>query len=62
VLFGLSGTMHVRSWFEGETYVFEVAANEACYLPVGSVHEYRNYAAQTATAIMGVAPGFLSGT
>lgn len=62
VLFGLSGTMHVRSWFEGNTYVFEMAANEACYLPAGSVHEYRNYSARTATALLGVAPRFLPGS
>jgi quercetin dioxygenase-like cupin family protein len=58
VLFGRTGTIHVRAWFETQTYVFEVRPDEACFLPRGSVHEYRNYAATTATAIVGVAPLF----
>lgn len=58
VLFGRSGKMHVRSWYEGSTYVFEVGPDDACFLPYGSVHEYRNYGAATATGMLGVAPAF----
>jgi quercetin dioxygenase-like cupin family protein len=59
VLFGQTGTLHVRAWYEDRTYVFEVNRDEACFLPRGSVHEYRNYGAATATAVIGVAPAFL---
>ena len=44
---------------QDETYVFELRPDEACFLPAGSVHEYRNYAGSTATAMLGVAPKFL---
>jgi quercetin dioxygenase-like cupin family protein len=59
VIYGRSGTIHVRSWFGDETFVMELHADEACFLPSGSVHEYRNYSSSTATAIVGVAPSFL---
>ena len=59
VIFGLSGLIHVRAWFGDRTYVFELAAEEACFLPAGSEHEYRNYSSATATALLGVAPKFL---
>jgi quercetin dioxygenase-like cupin family protein len=59
VIFGLSGVLHVRAWFGDQTFVFELHTGEACYLPVGSVHEYRNYSGATATAVVGVAPQFL---
>jgi quercetin dioxygenase-like cupin family protein len=58
VLFGQTGTVHVRAWYQDRTYVFEVKRDEACFLPRGSVHEYRNYGATTATAVVGVAPAF----
>ncbi len=58
VLFGQTGTIHVRSWYQDRTYVFEVGRDETCFLPRGSVHEYRNYGATTATAFVGVAPAF----
>ena len=59
VLFGLEGVIHVRAWFADETYVFELRPDEACYLPTGSTHEYRNYAGSNTTAIIGVAPTYL---
>jgi quercetin dioxygenase-like cupin family protein len=59
VLFGRTGTLHVRAWYQEHTYVFEVNRDEACFLPRGSVHEYRNYGATTATAVVGVAPSLL---
>ena len=37
----------------------ELRPDEACFLPAGSAHEYRNYAGSTATAVIGVAPRFL---
>jgi quercetin dioxygenase-like cupin family protein len=60
VIFGLSGVLHVRSWFEEQTYVYEIRSGEACFLPKGSVHEYRNYSGSTSTAVLGVAPRFLA--
>lgn len=59
VLYALDGTLHVRSRYGDDVYVFELAADEACYLPAGSVHEYRNFDRSTATAILGVAPHFV---
>jgi mannose-6-phosphate isomerase-like protein (cupin superfamily) len=49
----------VRSWFEDTTYVFELSPDDACYLPLGSLHEYRNFGQVTSTAVVGVAPSFL---
>jgi mannose-6-phosphate isomerase-like protein (cupin superfamily) len=60
VVFGLSGVVHVRAWYRDEAFVFEVRAEEACFLPEGSEHEYRNFSRSTATAIVGVAPRFLA--
>lgn len=59
VVFGVSGTMHVRAWHDGHTYVFELGPSEACFLPIGTQHEYRNYSGSTASALLGVAPHFL---
>lgn len=59
VMFGISGVIHVRAWYDDRTYVFELRADEECFLPVGTVHEYRNYSGSTATALLGVAPDFL---
>jgi len=59
VIFGLSGVIHVRAWYADQTHVFELAAEQACFLPAGSVHEYRNYSGATATALLGVAPKLL---
>jgi quercetin dioxygenase-like cupin family protein len=62
VIFGLAGALHVRSWFGDEAYVFELSPGEACFLPVGSVHEYRNVSGATASALLGVAPTFIAET
>jgi mannose-6-phosphate isomerase-like protein (cupin superfamily) len=59
ILYALSGMIHVRAWFGDQPYVFEVAPDEACFLPAGSVHEYRNYTDQESIAIVGVAPDFV---
>lgn len=60
VIYGLTGMMHVRSWYGDDTFVFELGPDEACFLPAGSVHEYRNYTSATSTAILGVAPNFVA--
>jgi mannose-6-phosphate isomerase-like protein (cupin superfamily) len=59
VVYVWSGVLHARARFEGETYVFELRPDAAAFLPLGSQHEYRKYAATTAEAIVGVAPSFL---
>lgn len=59
LLFGTSGVLHVRAWHEDQTYVFELRADEACFLPIGSQHEYRNFSGSDATAMLGVAPTFM---
>jgi quercetin dioxygenase-like cupin family protein len=56
VLLALDGPLWVRAWHGDEVRVFELGREDACYLPAGSVHEYRNPAATTARAICGVAP------
>jgi quercetin dioxygenase-like cupin family protein len=58
VLFCRSGPLHVRAWFEGRTYVFELAPEDAALLPMGTRHEYRNYTGGVAEAIFGVAPAY----
>ena len=40
-------------------HVFELGPEDACYLPIGCTHEYRNAGATTARAICGIAPGYL---
>jgi mannose-6-phosphate isomerase-like protein (cupin superfamily) len=59
LVFVRTGTMHIRSWFEGQTYVHELGPDDACFLPAGSSHEYRNFTGTTSTALIGVAPSFL---
>lgn len=59
VVYVRSGVLHVRAWFDSETYVFELRPGDAAFLPLGAQHEYRNYGATMAEAILGVAPSFL---
>ena len=59
VVFGMSGVLHVRAWYNDTAHVFELRADEACYLPAGTVFEYRNFSGSTSTAVLGVAPKFL---
>jgi quercetin dioxygenase-like cupin family protein len=56
LLYVLAGEVWVRASHDGATYVFELAAHDACLLPAGSEHEYRNYGDTTARALAGVAP------
>ena len=58
VLYVTAGVLHVRAWHGDETRVFELQRDDACYLPAGSRHEYRNYGAETARAAFGVAPSY----
>jgi quercetin dioxygenase-like cupin family protein len=59
VLMALDGSLWVRAWFDGAIHVFELEREDACYLPAGARHEYRNPGAATARAICGVAPSYL---
>jgi len=59
VLMALEGPLWVRAWHDGGVRVFELEPRDACYLPAGSVHEYRNPGGTTARAICGVAPSWL---
>jgi quercetin dioxygenase-like cupin family protein len=53
------GELTVRAWTGDKTSVFEIGPDDACYIPIGSAHEYRNFGGVTARAIFGVAPGYL---
>lgn len=59
ILYVTQGRLIVRAWSSDDVGVFEVGPDDACYLPVGSRHEYRNYGDVTARAIFGVAPTYL---
>jgi quercetin dioxygenase-like cupin family protein len=56
LLYVLEGEVWIRASHDDKTYVFELAAHDACLLPAGSEHEYRNYGGTTARALVGVAP------
>jgi quercetin dioxygenase-like cupin family protein len=58
VLYVTHGRMTVRAWDGPEVSVFELGPDDACYLPRGCRHEYRNYGGQTAHAVFGVAPKY----
>jgi mannose-6-phosphate isomerase-like protein (cupin superfamily) len=49
----------VRAWFGDEVHVFELEPEDACFLPAGSRHEYRNAGGTAARAICGIAPRYL---
>jgi mannose-6-phosphate isomerase-like protein (cupin superfamily) len=59
VLMALEGTLWVRAWYDGAVHVFELEPEDACYLPAGSRHEYRNAGAVSARALCGIAPRYL---
>lgn len=56
LLYVLDGTLWVRARQADTTYVFELDRDDACLLPAGSEHEYRNYGAVTARTLVGIAP------
>jgi len=60
VLYATEGKLTVRAWQDYEAYVFELGPDDACYIPAGCRHEYRNYGVTTARSVFGVAPSFLS--
>jgi quercetin dioxygenase-like cupin family protein len=53
------GSIWVRSWHGRDIFVFELGPGDACLVPEGAEHEYRNYETETAEAIVGVAPHYL---
>ena len=59
VVYVRKGTLSVRAWTADKTYVFQLAPKDAAYIPAGVAHEYRNYEASEAEAVMGVAPSYL---
>ncbi len=59
ILYVTEGRLIVRAWQSDQVSVFEVGPDDACYLPIGSRHEYRNYGDVSARAIFGVAPTYL---
>ena len=61
MIYGTEGFTHVSARYADEAYVFEMGPGDACYLPVGTTHEYRNFTADTSTALIGVAPAWLGG-
>jgi mannose-6-phosphate isomerase-like protein (cupin superfamily) len=61
LIYGTSGQTHVSARFGGEAFVFEMGPGDACYLPYGTTHEYRNFTSETTTALIGVAPAWLNG-
>lgn len=59
VLYVTAGTLHVRAWHGDGSRAFELQPRDACFLPAGCRHEYRNYGAETAHAVFGVAPSYM---
>ena len=58
VLMALDAPLWVRAWDGEAVHVFELGAEDVCYVPTGCRHEYRNAGAGTARAIFGVAPSY----
>jgi quercetin dioxygenase-like cupin family protein len=59
ILYVTEGELTVRAWRDGEVSVFELGPEQACYLPFGCRHEFRNFAGRRARAVFGVAPSYL---
>jgi quercetin dioxygenase-like cupin family protein len=58
VLYLTEGLMTVRAWQGEQVSVFELEPHDACYLPAGCEHEYRNHGPGTARGMFGVAPAY----
>jgi quercetin dioxygenase-like cupin family protein len=58
VLYLTEGVMTVRAWNGEQVSVFELQPHDACYLPAGCRHDYRNYGPVTARGLFGVAPTY----
>jgi quercetin dioxygenase-like cupin family protein len=59
ILYVTEGELTLRAWQGEQVSVFELGPHEACYLPMGCRHEYRNFGAGMARAVFGVAPAYL---
>jgi quercetin dioxygenase-like cupin family protein len=59
VLMALDGPLWVRAWHDDAVHVFELEAEDVCYLPAGCPHEYRNASGGLVRAICGIAPSYL---
>jgi mannose-6-phosphate isomerase-like protein (cupin superfamily) len=59
IVYVTAGTLTVRVWDATSTYVFELAPEDAAYIPAGARHEYRNFGRDVAEAVVGVAPRYL---
>jgi mannose-6-phosphate isomerase-like protein (cupin superfamily) len=59
ILYVIEGSMHVRVRRGNQIDAFDLRPHDACYLPIGSRHDYRNFGESTARAIFGVAPSYL---
>lgn len=60
ILYVLDGELWIRAWHEGRAHVFELVPDDACFIPMGCEHEYRNYGSVTCQALVGVAPDYSS--
>jgi quercetin dioxygenase-like cupin family protein len=56
LLYVLDGRLWIRALHADTTYVFELGQDDACLLPAGCDHEYRNYGAVIARTLVGIAP------
>jgi quercetin dioxygenase-like cupin family protein len=59
VVLALDPGLWVRAWFGDAAHVFELGPEDACFLPAGSRHEYRNASVGTVRALCGAAPRWL---
>jgi mannose-6-phosphate isomerase-like protein (cupin superfamily) len=59
VVYAVEGVLHVRAFGPEGTSVFELAPDDAAYIPQGVAHEYRNYGSEPLRALFGVAPAYL---
>ncbi|MDX6570887.1 MAG: hypothetical protein QOC86_43 [Gaiellales bacterium] len=59
VVYALEGVLHVRALGPEGTSVFELAPDDAAYIPQGVAHEYRSYGSAPVRALFGVAPAYL---
>jgi quercetin dioxygenase-like cupin family protein len=58
IVYVLQGRLTVRVRDHEMTKVLEAGPEEACYLPLGSRHEYCNFGSETVRAMFAVAPGY----
>jgi quercetin dioxygenase-like cupin family protein len=56
LLYVKEGTLWVRAWDDERAYTFELGPKDACFLPAGCSHDYRNMDAAQAIATIGIAP------